>query len=124
MKTPLAAIAVLAALCTPAWAQEHVVGTEAARQQLLDSTAARARDLAAVDAFVKSPQGTAALAQLGFDASAVQGRLAGLSDSELGDLAARAAALQADPAAGALSKQAIWIGVIALAVIIIIIAVA
>jgi|SRR6185503_4656173 hypothetical protein len=124
MNKPLAALAVLAALSTPVWAGDHLVGTEAARQQLLDTAAARSRDLAAVDAFVTSPDGTAALARFGVDSADVRGSLAGLSDAELHDVAARANALQADPVAGELNRKAIWIGAAALAAIIIIILVA
>jgi hypothetical protein len=124
MKTPVAALIALAVAAGPAWAGEHLVGPEAARQQLLDAGAARSRDLAAVEAFVASPQGSAALARFGVDSSAVRGALPGLSDAELSDLAARTAALQADPVAGALSRQTIYIGAIALAAIILIIIIA
>jgi hypothetical protein len=124
MKTPVVALVALAVVAGPAWAEEHLVRPEAAQQQLLDAGAARTRDLAAVESFVASPEGSAALAGLGVDSTAVRRALPRLSDAELGDLAARAAALQADPVAGALSRTTIYIGAIALAAIIIIILIA
>lgn len=127
MRKSLAALAALAAFAVPtAWAEDHLVSPEAAQQQLLDSTAARARNLAAVDAFVASAEGSAALATVGLDASHVRGALAGLSDSELEEVAARAAALQGDPTAGApfTRNQVIWIAAIAAAVVLLIILIA
>ena len=124
MTRALLAMAVLVTLAAPAAAEDHLVSPQAAQAQLLASESARASDLAAVDAFVASAEATAALAQLGVDASAVRGALPALSDAELSELAARTAALQTDPVAGALSRQVIWIGVIALAAIILIIAIA
>jgi hypothetical protein len=118
------ALAILATLAVPAFAEEHLVGPEESQQQLLQAAAARGRDLATVQAFVASPEGSAALARVGLDASAVRSAVAGLSDTELRDVAARAAALQADPVAGELNRQAIWIGAIALAAIILIILIA
>jgi hypothetical protein len=115
--------AVLAALAAPALAADHLVSPQAADQQLRSAEAARARDLATVDSFVRQGEGARALAGLGVDPSTVQRALPTLSDSELSDLAARANALQTDPVA-ALDKQVIWIGAIALAAIIIIIIVA
>jgi hypothetical protein len=115
--------AVLAALAAPAVAADHLVSAQTADQHLLSAEAARARDLAAVDAFVSQGEGARALATLGVDPSTVQRALPTLSDTELRDLAARADALQMDPVAG-MSKQVIWIGAIAVAAIIIIILVA
>jgi hypothetical protein len=125
MKKTLAAMAVLGMFAAPAsWAEDHLVTVEAAQQRLLAASAARAQDLAAVDAFVASDEGRTALAAVGLDAASVSGSLATLSDEELGQLAQRAAALQADPVAGAVDRQIIYIGAIALAAIILIILIA
>ena len=125
MKKTLAAIAVLGMFAAPAaWAEDHLVTAEAAQQRLLDASAARAQDLASVDAFVASAEGQAALGTLGLDAGTVRGALGTLGDDELAQIAARAAALQADPVAGAIDRQIIYIGAIALAAIILIILIA
>ena len=124
MTRSLLTLTALAALAIPAAAADHVVSAQAAEQQLLSAESARSRDLLAVDSFVASPDGAAALAALGMDASGVRSALATLSDAELSELAARSAALQADPVAGAVSRQVIYIGAIALAAIILIILIA
>jgi hypothetical protein len=123
MRKPFTAIAILVALSVPAWA-EHLVPAEAARQQAVDFAAARDRDRAAVEAFVASSDGASALAHLGLEPSAVRAGLGGLSDAELRDLASRAEALRADPVAGELNRQVIWIGAISLALILLIILIA
>jgi hypothetical protein len=123
MKQSLAALAALVVFAVPAVrAEEHLVSPQAAQQQLLDATAARAQNLAAVDAFVASPQATAAMATLGVDAARVRASLSTLTDAELQEIASRASALQADPVAGApfSSRQILWIVLIVVAVIVVI----
>ena len=123
MNKTFTTFAILATLSVPTWA-EHLVPAEAARQQVAEAAAARGRDLAALEAFVASPEGASAFGGVGLEPSAVRAGLAGLSDAELRDLAARAAALRADPVAGELSREVIWIGAISLAAIILIILIA
>ena len=122
MKKILAALLTLAALTGPATAQEHLVSPQAAERQLLDATATRAQNLAAVDTFVSSPEGSAAMATLGVDSARVRGALSTLTDAELEEIASRAAALQADPVAGApfSSRQILWIVAIVVVVIVVI----
>jgi hypothetical protein len=123
MKQSLAALAALVVFAVPAVrAEEHLVSPQAAQRQLLDATAARAQNLAAVDAIVASPQGSAAMATLGVDAARVRGALSTLTDAELQEVASRASALQADPVAGApfSSRQILWIVAIVVVVLIII----
>ena len=122
MKKILAALLTLAALTGTATAQEHLVSPQAAEQQLLAATAARAQNLAAVDALVSSPEGSAAMATLGVDSARVRGALSTLTDAELEEIASRAAALQADPVAGApfSSRQILWIVAIVVVVIVVI----
>jgi hypothetical protein len=125
MRKSLAAFAVLAALAAPAaGADDHLASTRAAEERLLDAAAARAADAAAVEAFVASAEGAAALQAVGLDASRVRGSLGSLGDEELRGLAERAAALQSDPVAGAIDRQVIYIGAIALAAIILVILIA
>jgi hypothetical protein len=124
MRKTLAALVTLVVLAAPAVrAEDHLVSPQAAQQQLLDAAGTRARNLSAVEAFVASPEGSAALATVGLDAAGVRGSLATLTDSELQEVAARASALDADPVAGApFSKnQVVWIAAIAAAVVLLII---
>ncbi len=58
------------------------------------------------------------------DLASVQSRLGTLDDGELHELAARAAALDSDPVAGALTRRQPWIGLIVLAVILLVIIIA
>ena len=125
----LAAAAVLTAvqvgaeqrLATP---ETHLVTPDVAQARLAEANAERARNLATVDAFVLSPEGTAALKTVGVSQERVRGSLPTLTDAELQNVAARAAALQSDPMAGGLSKkQWIWIAA-GVAVIVLIIALA
>ncbi|HEX6737452.1 MAG TPA: hypothetical protein VF310_04165 [Vicinamibacteria bacterium] len=84
----------------PARAQQHVVSPEAAQARVAEAAAQRARQLAAVDAVLASPEAVAAAASLGQDAQRLRAAVPALSDQELRDLAARAEALQGDPVAG------------------------
>ena len=106
-------------------AGSHLVTPDVAQARLLEAGAERQRNLATVDAVLASPEGTAAMKAVGVSEAQVRGSLVTLSDAELQDVAARAAALQADPVAGGLTtKQWIWIAVGVAVVVIIIIAVA
>jgi hypothetical protein len=123
----LAAVAVVSAVQVGAEERlaaqgSHLVNPDLAQARLLQADAQRQQDLATLDAFLVSPEGRAALSTVGLSDARVRGSLPTLSDSELQDLARRAAALEADPVAGAMShRQWVWIGVVALAVILIII---
>jgi hypothetical protein len=102
----------------------HLVTPDVAQARLLEASAERQRNLATVDAFIASPEGTAALGAVGVSRERVRGSLPTLSDAELQDVAARAAALQSDPVAGALTnRQWLWIAA-AVAVIVLIIIIA
>ena len=123
----LAAAAVLTAVHVGAeelaTAGNHLVTPDVAQARLTEANAERARDLATVDSFLLSPNGAAAMKAVGVSQDRVRGALPTLSDAELQDVAARAAALQSDPvAAGLTTKQWIWIaiGVAVIATIIIV----
>jgi hypothetical protein len=123
MKKTLAALVTLVVLAAPAVrAEDHLVSPQAAQQQLLDAAGTRERNLSTVEAFVASPETSAALATVGLDAARVRGALSTMTDAELQEVAARAAALQADPVAGApfSSRQILWIVAIVVAVIVVI----
>jgi hypothetical protein len=120
----LAAAAVLSAVQVGAAETPgtHLVTPDVAQARLLEASAERARNLARVDALLVSPQGAAALETVGVSADRVRGALPTLSDAELQDLAARAAALDVDPTAGGLTtKQWIWIIAAVVAIVVIII---
>jgi hypothetical protein len=125
----LAAAAVLSAVParaeeSPATAGSHLVTPDLAQARLLEAGAARERNLASVESFLASPVGQAGMGAAGVSEARVRGALPLLSDAELQDVAARAAALQADPvASGLTTRQWIWVLVAAAAITILIIAV-
>ncbi|HET7291601.1 MAG TPA: hypothetical protein VFM88_04175 [Vicinamibacteria bacterium] len=81
-------------------AQDHLVSASSVDERLQNAGATRQADLRALDAVLALPESTRAAVALGQDAKRLRLGLLALSDGELRDLAARAAALQADPAAG------------------------
>jgi hypothetical protein len=105
-------------------AQDHVITPELVQQRLVDAATQRDRDLAAVRIAFSSPEAARAAGVLGVDLASVQSGLGTLSDAELHELATRASALDSDPVAGALTRRQLWIGLIALAVILLVIIVA
>ena len=116
-----AAVAVLSAAHASAEPQSHLVGVDVAQARLHEATQQRETNLATLDAFVASPDGSAALAALGVNAGRVRGSLATLNDGELQDLASRVTALETDPVAGALTnRQWMWVAAVAVAVLIIV----
>ena len=123
----LAAVAVVSAVQVGAEERlaaqgSHLVNPDLAQARLLEADAQRQHDIATLDAFLVSPEGKAALSTVGLSDARVRGALPTLSDGELQDLARRAAALEADPVAGAMSRrQWIWIGAGAAVVLLILI---
>jgi hypothetical protein len=99
MRTGFASLALAAALVAAAPASAHIVTPREAQERLVQKSAARQDDQAAVDRLLSSPQAEAAAAAVGADLGRVRAAVATLSDEELSDVAARAAALQADPVA-------------------------
>ncbi len=81
-------------------AADHVVSQDAVQQRLSEAAALRQDNLRAVDGALASPLAAGAAASVGADLDALRAAVPTLSDGELQDLAARAAALQADPVAG------------------------
>jgi hypothetical protein len=125
MRTSLAALGVVAVLsAASAFAetpQSHLVGVEVAQARLHEAAQQRQTNLATLDAFVASPDGSAALATLGVNADRVRGSLATLSDGELQELASRVTALDTDPVAGVLTgRQWMWVAAVAVAVLVIV----
>jgi hypothetical protein len=104
-------------LATPG---SHLVTAEAAQARLLEASAERAQNLATVEGFLASPEGQAGLGAVGVTEARVRGSLPTLSDAELQDVAARAAALQTDPVAGGLTNRQWYIVAAAVAVVVLI----
>jgi hypothetical protein len=102
MRRPLAILAAAAALCAaPAlFAEDHLVTPDVAQGRLLEQAAQRKADLAQVERALATPVAQAAAARVGADLGALRTAVPTLADDELRDLAARAAALETDPAAG------------------------
>jgi hypothetical protein len=103
------------------FAQEHLVRPDLVQQRLLDAASQRDRDLATVQAAFSSPEAARAAGVLGVSLVSVQSRLDALDDAELHELATRAAALDSDPVAGAVTRRQLWIGLIALAIILLVV---
>jgi hypothetical protein len=84
----------------PVLSDDHLVASDDMASRLSAAAAAHDQDRAALDRLLASPSARSAAASLGTDAGRLRAGLAALTDSELSDLTARAAALGLDPAAG------------------------
>jgi hypothetical protein len=94
---PLVGILVLP---TPGRTEEHLVSRRAIEVRLAEERDSRSHDLVILQTALSSPRASAAANAVGVDIVAVRAAVPSLSDGELRDLAARAAALDRDPAAG------------------------
>jgi hypothetical protein len=94
----LSVAAVLAA-AAPAFADDHLVSPRTAQERLQGVEAARQRDREIVDRALSSPQAEAAATAVGADLDRLRAAVGTLSDAELAELSARAAALRTDPVA-------------------------
>jgi len=121
-KSLAAAVVAIVALAAAdrAFAQEHLVTTEAAQARLAEAEAARERNLAVLDGVLSTPEAGSAAKAVGADADSLRRLTPTLSDADLRDLATRAAALQADPVAGVSDNDIRWLLYIFLIVAIVI----
>ena len=102
MTKPLAGLAAAATLvATTARADEPLLAPGTAEKRLVEASDARLRDVATVTAFAEAPQVAAALDAAGLDRARVSASVAALGDQDLREIAARVAALESDPVAGA-----------------------
>ena len=110
-KSLAAAVVAIVALVAAdrALAQEHLVTPAAAQARLAEAEAARESDLAVVDGALSTAEAAAAARAVGADVDTVRRMTPTLSDADLRDLAARAAALQADPVAGVSDNDIRWL---------------
>jgi H+/gluconate symporter-like permease len=122
MRKSLAVLAVLTALLAAdgAFAQDHLVSPRAAQARLAEAESARQGHLALVDRVLSSPQAAAAARSVGADLDAVRRAAPTLTDAELREVAARAAALDKDPVAGVSDSDIRWLLYIFLIVAIVI----
>jgi len=99
MRTSLA-LAAVALLAGNAFAQDHLLSRDAARDRLAAGTQDRRQALDTVDRALATPDAARAASSVGVDIAAVRAAVPALSDAELADISARAAALESDPVAG------------------------
>jgi hypothetical protein len=104
-----------------AFAQEHIVSSQAIQQELLNSSAKRDQNANTLKEFFGSASAQKALRNSGMSSDQVTKAVSQLSDQELAELASKAAKAQQDFAAGALTNQQLTYIIIALATAVIII---
>jgi hypothetical protein len=102
-------------------AAEHLVSPADLQRAAVDASRARQRNLETLQTFVSSAQAQRALKSVHMDPEQVKNAVAGLSDAELTQLAARASHAQSDFAAGKLSDRDLIIILVAIAALILII---
>ena len=121
-KSLAAALVAMVALVAAdrALAQEHLVSEAAAQARLAEAEAVRQGDLDLVDRVLSSPQAATAARSVGADLDAVRRATPTLTDAELREVAARAAALGQDPVAGVSDNDIRWLLYIFLIVAIVI----
>jgi hypothetical protein len=89
----------------PVLAQDHLVTSQDAAARLLSAAAQRRLDADALRALLLTPAAQAVTARMRVDPARLQAGVGSLSDTELRDLAARAAALSSDPRAGLVDHE-------------------
>lgn len=124
--TVTAALVVLLSFPADLFAQsdaDHVVSSQALEQQLILSSAARQKDVAAVTSFLSSPVAERAMRDAHIDPVQVRTAVPTLSDRELANLAARSADAQQKFSAGMLGLGTLAIIIVIIAIVIIVAAV-
>jgi hypothetical protein len=102
-------------------AQTHIVSPADLQKATLAATQARQQNIETVQQFLSSAKAQKALQTAGMNPQQVKQAVAGLSDQELAQLAARSSKAQADFAAGNLSDRDLIIILVAIAALILII---
>lgn len=102
-------------------AAEHLVSPADLQRAAVDASRARQQNLETLQKFVSSAQAQRALKSAHMDPEQVKNAVAGLSDTELTQLAARAQQAHSDFAAGTLSDRDLIIIIVAIAALILII---
>lgn len=107
--------------CLVAEASNHLVSPSDLQKAAVDASQQRKQNLDSLNGFLSSEKAQKALASAHMNPQQVQKAVAGLSDDELAQLAARANKAQADFAAGNMSDHDLLIILIAVAALILII---
>ena len=102
-------------------AAEHLVSPADLQKAAVDASRARQQNLETLKALFSSAKAQQALKSAHMDPQQVKNAVAGLSDAELTQLAARASRTQSDFAAGKLSDRDLIIIIVAIAALILII---
>ena len=111
-----AAVAALSAWAGSARCEEHLVSAGAAQAAVGHAAAERAADVAAIQGALSTPAARRTARDMGVPLDRVRAAVPTLTDGELHDLAARAAAVQGDPAAGAVDP---WVNDVLVVVLIV-----
>ena len=104
-----------------AQAPEHLVTSSDLQKAAESASHARQQNLETLRGFLSSPQARKAIESAHMNPQQVQNAIAGLSDRELAQLAARADKAQSDFAAGNISDRDLLIILVAIAALILII---
>jgi hypothetical protein len=102
-------------------AQTHVVDSTELQKQLVAASQSRKENLEQVQGFLSLPAARKALKNAGVDEQQVKTAVAGMSDSELANLASRTRKAQSDFAAGTLSDRDLIIIILAVVALVLII---
>jgi hypothetical protein len=100
--------------------EDHVVSTQALRQNLQASSATRQKNVDALTKFMSTPTAEKAMRDAKMDPSQVQKAIPTLSDQELANLSTRATDAQQKFSAGALSNNMLTLIIVLIAVIIVV----
>jgi len=104
-----------------AQAAQHVVSSSELEKAAIDATQARQKNLDTLNQFLSSDKAKEALESANLDPQQVKKAVAGLSDGELSQLAARAQKAQNDFAAGSIGDRDLLIILVCIAVLILVI---
>jgi len=100
---------------------QHVVSPSDLQNAAVEASQARQRDLDTLNSFLSSARAQKAMQSSGIDPQQVKKAVAGLSDDELAQLAARAQAAQNDFAAGNIDDRDLLIILVCIVALILII---
>lgn len=119
LSTALLLVALFSGL-PQAFAQDHIVSSQAIQNELLNSAAKRDQSAKTLNQFFGSEAAQKALKNAGINPEQVTKAVSQLSDEELSELASRAGQAQQDFAAGSLDNQQLTYIIIALATAVVI----
>jgi hypothetical protein len=110
-------------LFSQATIEDHIVSPQALQQQVANSSATRAQNIATVTEFLSTPMAERAMRDAHISAVQVRTAIPVLSDEELKNLAARSADAQQKFAAGFISSTVLLLIILGIVIIIVVAAV-